>query len=173
MEDGRGRVQLQAGVQSLNSKKDRNKAPQIPATKAGVPVVKSVSIAQSQVMSQQFQGPVPHPALLKAYGEVDISYPERIFAMAEKAAEHQQEIERSAMKQQEWDHAKIFSIQGRAQWFAATLAVVFAAVGVWFAILGHPGAGATIISSVVVGLAVAYLAGNASAGKKEENGKTK
>lgn len=77
------------------------------------------------------------------------------------------------MRQQEADHTTIFNIQGRAQWFAAGLAVVFAAVGVWFAILGFPGAGATIISSVVVGLAMVYLAGNYLAEKKDENGKSK
>jgi uncharacterized membrane protein len=88
--------------------------------------------------------------------------------MAEKAAEHQREVERLAMEQQKTDHAKIFGIQTRAQWFAACLAALFAAVGIAFAVMGYPGSGATIISSVVVGLATVYLVG-----RKDENGKAK
>jgi len=49
----------------------------------------------SQIVAQQFQGPLPPPALLKQYEENFPGAAERIFKMAEKQAEHRQTLEKN------------------------------------------------------------------------------
>lgn len=79
--------------------------------------------------------------------------------MAEEAAQHQQAMEREAMRQQDDEFKGDRGMKRRGQWFAAVLAVVFALVGAWMGYLGHPASGATIITGTVVSLATIYLLG--------------
>ena len=44
-----------------------------------------------------FQGPIPPPAILNQYGEVDRTLPNRIVAMAENQSSHRQYIEKWAV----------------------------------------------------------------------------
>jgi uncharacterized membrane protein len=48
-------------------------------------VVKRADSPQAVIESEAlFSGPIPPPAVLKGYGEIDPRYPERIFKMAEE-----------------------------------------------------------------------------------------
>jgi uncharacterized membrane protein len=40
-------------------------------------------VLQALRTSERYQGPIPHPDILKKFGEVDSSYPERIMKMTE------------------------------------------------------------------------------------------
>jgi uncharacterized membrane protein len=115
-----------------------------------------------QVLNANWEGPMPPPAALRGFGEIDPSFPERMMRMAEQAAEHQRSMEKEAMKQQGADLDGARSSKRRGQWFAAGLAVFFGLVGAWVCYLGHPGSGATIIGSTVVSLAAVYLVGRAA-----------
>jgi uncharacterized membrane protein len=80
--------------------------------------------------------------------------------MAEEAAQHQQGMEREAMRQQDEVLKGERALKSRGQWFAAALALVFALVGGWMGYLGHPRSGASIILGTVVSLAAIYLIGS-------------
>ncbi len=113
----------------------------------------------SKVQSVQWQGPVPPPQALEAFGNIDPSFPERMMRMAEQAAEHQRAMEADAMEQQKEELKGARESKQRGQWFAAGLALFFGLVGGFVCYLGHPTAGATIITGTVVSLAAVYLIG--------------
>lgn len=46
-----------------------------------------ISVGEIQARYVAFGGPIPPPVLLKGYGEIDPSFPERIMAMAERSLE--------------------------------------------------------------------------------------
>ncbi len=121
---------------------------------------------QQQEASATWFGPLPPPGALKVFGEIDSTFPDRIMKMAEDAAEHQRSMERLAMAQQEADRVQLYRIKARAQWFAGSLAIFFGLVGGWMAYLGHSTASATVIGSVVVGLASVFLLGRRSEAEK-------
>lgn len=126
----------------------------------GRPIITGTPV--TQIAAQQWQGPLPPPGSLQAFGTIDPSFPDRIVRMAEEAAHHQQTMEREAMRQQDNVLKGDRELKGRGQWFAAALALVFALVGAWLGYLGHPGSGATVITGTVVSLAAIYLVGRQS-----------
>ncbi len=66
---------------------------------------------QGAFVAQQefYSGPIPHPAIMSQYKELDPSFPDRILTMAEKQAESRQYVERTNANQ------KVYAL------FAATL----------------------------------------------------
>lgn len=50
-----------------------------------------------------YSGPLPPAVELEAYRRIDATFPERIVAMAESYAAHQQDLERQAMSQERSD----------------------------------------------------------------------
>lgn len=59
----------------------------------------SFSIQQMEQMEQMFAGPLPHPDILKGYGNIDSSFPDRILKLAEKDQEHSISMEEYAIKE--------------------------------------------------------------------------
>ena len=47
--------------------------------------------------SEQFTGPIPHPAHMQQYKEIDPSFPDRILKMAESNLKHTQSIAKTTM----------------------------------------------------------------------------
>lgn len=121
----------------------------------------------NRIQSVQWQGPVPPPQALEAFGKIDASFPERIMRMAELASDHGRAMESEAMRQQKDELEGARESKRRGQWFAAVLAMFFGLVGGFVCFLGHPASGATIITGTVVSLAAVYLIGKAST---SENG---
>lgn len=143
----------------------RKGKPATPATRQQIVSGTPLGVLPRQTTTATWQGPVPPPQSLAGFGEIDQSFPERIVKMAESAAQHQRDMEREAMRQQ-GEGIKIDSdIRRRGQNFAAGLAVFFGLVGGWGIYLGHPTAGATIISGTVVGLATAFIIGRTTNSK--------
>lgn len=66
---------------------------------------------------EEYCAPIPHPSIMKKYGEISPSYPERIFLDFERNSEF--------ARQQEHDelHAKIADVK-RSQWMAFVIAVL-------------------------------------------------
>lgn len=128
------------------------------------PIVGATPAGQIQA-SLTWQGPVPHPQALKAFGDIDASFPKRLVKMAEDAAAHQRAMEMEAMSQQKDSLKGERGFRERGQWFACGLAAFFGFLGGWFAFLGHPAAGASVILGTVVSLAVVFVLG-----RRPENG---
>ena len=148
------------------SSKRRKNIPAIPDTRQPVTKGTPLSVAIRQASSEHWQGPLPPPKSLKDFGEIDLSFPERIVRMAEAAAQHQRDMEAEAMRQQGEGIRADSTIKQRGQVFAAGLAVFFGLVGAWIAYLGHPGVAATIIGTTVVGLATVFVVGRSMNGDK-------
>jgi uncharacterized membrane protein len=123
------------------------------------PVSHPLARPLAEMVTARWVGPLPPPDLLQAYGGIDPSFPERIFRMAETDARHCLDLEVEAMRDQRETLRSIDRFKARGQGCAAGLAVVFAIVGAWMGYLGHPGAGATIITGTVVGLATVFVLG--------------
>lgn len=56
--------------------------------------------ASLQVYGEYYAGPIPHPQILRQYGEIIPDGPNRILVMAEKQAEHRREQERQNAEHQ-------------------------------------------------------------------------
>ncbi|MBQ7515305.1 MAG: DUF2335 domain-containing protein [Schwartzia sp.] len=80
---------------------ERDKAEQAPATS----IVKGVQV------TNQYVGPLPHPAIMQGFGEINPSFPERIMAEFEKNSEHTRQQEKAALDAQIQETA-------RGQWMA-------------------------------------------------------
>ena len=53
----------------------------------------AVEVALLQRELNIFQGPLPHPDVLKGYAEVDPSFPDRVIGLTENQSQHRQNIE--------------------------------------------------------------------------------
>lgn len=56
-----------------------------------------------QQASLTYSAPLPPPAILKGYGDIDPSFPERVFSDFEKNSQHVRDQERTALKMQARD----------------------------------------------------------------------
>lgn len=110
-------------------------------------------------MRHEFSGPLPAPTILAQYGEVQSDFPERILRMAEKQAEHRQQLERSVINA---DIRRAYL--GVVCAFLITLAVTVA--GFYLILTGHSVAGTIFAGLGVVSLAGTFIYGTQS--RKEE-----
>lgn len=93
-----------------------------------------------------YSGPLPHPAVMKGYKDIDPSMPERIMQQFEHDAEHVREQETAALK------ADIADTR-RSQWMAFIIAMAMMAIVVVALVLGN------VTFAGVSGLAfIAYIA---------------
>ena len=60
-------------------------------------IVKIEQLIKTVSLEQSFQGPIPHPEILKGYNKVVPDAAERILKMAEKQASHRQFIEKKVV----------------------------------------------------------------------------
>ncbi|MEM8836077.1 MAG: DUF2335 domain-containing protein [Planctomycetota bacterium] len=113
----------------------------------------------AEVTIAQWRAPLPPPDVLRAFGEVDASFPERILAMTEReqAHRHRSEFELLDAKKQssEREHARL----SRGQVLAFVLALTLIAAGVWLTLGGHAVVGGTIFGTTIVSLVAAFLGG--------------
>lgn len=116
----------------------------------------AVEVALLQREFNIFQGPLPHPDVLKGYAEVDPSFPDRVIALTENQSQHRQNIENKVVD------ANIKS-QTRGSFFAFILGLVII-IGA-FALL-YTGKSVEGMTSLVI--AVGTLAASFIYGKKGE-----
>lgn len=112
--------------------------------------------AELTVTSFQFSGPLPHPSLLKAYDDTFAGCAERIVAMAERQAQHRQDLEKAVVNAN--CHAQLFG-----QCFAFILSLVVICAGAYLLANGKSLQG---FSAII--LAVGSLIGALVFSRKEQ-----
>lgn len=78
----------------MSKRKSKNRLPTKTPT---VPAGQKEQTKVAHLTQQQFSGPVPHPQILQGYDQIIPGAAERILRMAEEDAEHQREIEKTAI----------------------------------------------------------------------------
>ena len=96
-----------------------------------------------------FRGPVPDPAVLLRFAEVDPSFPVRLFELAERAAAHRQGLQRSHMRT-----VAVSTYLGLAGALLSVTAVVI--LGAYLTSQGFGNAAAAMVGTVAVGLVWAF-----------------
>lgn len=91
-----------------------------------------------QASIEAYQGPLPHPDHLERYENIAPGYANRILAMVEKQQSHRIEKENMLM-------SVLKTLSFRGQILAAILSICSLAVGLSFAIIGHPNSGAGLV----------------------------
>ena len=120
---------------------------------------RKLTVAQSQSF---FSGPIPQPLMLKQYEEILPGSAERIFAMAEKEAEHIRLMDAAVLDAQKGDNR-------RGQWLAFGVCTLMAAVGITALILNHPVTASIVCGSTLTGLVAVFITGRTGTNKQDEN----
>ncbi len=87
-------------------------------------------VARESISASWFSGPVPSPAHMKEYAEVDSSFPERFFAMAEKQQTHDHAVEKESMAANIKTVSEYQTLERRGQTFGFILAAAGLVAGV-------------------------------------------
>jgi uncharacterized membrane protein len=104
---------------------------------------------EAVITAQKFEGPIPHPEILRMYGEVVPDAPERILKVFELDSQHTREMQMTALKAET-------ARDIRAQWMA--FIIIIAAIGLTaFAIKYGNSASAIIASLATLFLALRVL----------------
>jgi uncharacterized membrane protein len=112
-------------------------------------------------------GPLPHPALLSGYDQIDSSFPQRIFAMAELQAEHQRTMQSKALEADITDRVAVRRIERRGQLFALIFGCFAISAGTVAAVSGAQWPGGIFGVSGVGAIMIAFIVGR-KADKKPE-----
>lgn len=106
--------------------------------------------------SQQFleyNGPLPHPSILKGFAEIDDSFPDRIIKMAEEHAKTEDETQR-----------KIIQLNARSILLGQIFSFIFGLAGigacVYLAIKGNTAGSIASVIAVIVQSVVAAISNN-------------
>lgn len=109
-----------------------------------------------RIISQsiRYQGPLPPPEMMAAYGAVIDDGPNRLMRLLEKQTDH-----RIAMESQ-LVGAKVGTTK-LGQYFAAGLSVFFGLIALFLGYTGHDWLAGTICVSTITGLAAVFILGKA------------
>lgn len=102
------------------------------------------------MVSQEFSGPLPPPAVLDDYNRVVPSAAEKIIAMAEKEQEHRIKAEQM-MIEGEIKQAK------RGQIMGFIIALLLTATAIYLAVIGLTSLSAIIFSVTLIGVATIFV----------------
>lgn len=97
-----------------------------------------------------FQGPLPHPEILKGYDLIIPGAAERILVMAEKEQTHRIDSDRYIIEEQMTQFK-------RGQMMGFILCLVLIVVAIVFAFLGHVVLATIILSGTIVSLAMIFV----------------
>ena len=118
-----------------------------------------------------FSGPMPPPYLIAEYGNIDPSFPERLFGLTEREAAHRQKMEEKALDADIEDMTAERQYQRRGQAFGFSIGVIATFVGGITALLGSPIAGGFIGCAGVTGLVSVFITGKHYEAKQINNTK--
>lgn len=122
-----------------------------------------VSVAATR--QESYSGPLPHPDILRRYGDIIPTAPERILRMAEKQEDHRHEMEKFVITRE--------SRRSDMGVGAATIiALASIAAGAFIVVYGHTWAGIALPTIDIVGTATVFIYGTASR-RQERMEKTK
>lgn len=113
---------------------------------------------QAFVSILSWQGILPRPHDLRAFGEIDSSFPERIFAHAEREQSHRHEVESRRLDAEVRSLNLYATFRMRGQLIAAILTLVGMVVGTWIVLTGHPQTGGIIFGITVAAILSGFLA---------------
>lgn len=111
-----------------------------------------MNVVQSVLLREHFSGPLPHPRHFREYDDIVPGSAERIIQMAEKAQDHNIDIEKKIIGAQIDDQKR-----GMNYGLAALLVVL--ALGGLFAYLGNNWAAALFLGTSVLGVVGAFITG--------------
>ena len=98
----------------------------------------------------EYNGPLPHPSILKGFGEIDSTFPNRIITMAENHAKTEDETQR-----------KIVQINSRSILLGQIFSFIFGIAGigacVYLAIKGNTAGSVASVVAVIVQSVVAAI----------------
>ena len=117
-------------------------------------------------MVARYSGPVPHAGEMARYKAVDPSFPERFVAMAERQAQHRQQLETMLVTDD-------FKLKRRGQDYALLVTIIGLAVAVLFAWMEHPVVAGIVAGTTVVGVVTAIVTGRAAENKDDAEGDAK
>lgn len=113
---------------------------------------KKTQVTQQQITASQFSGPIPPPSILGDYDQVVPGAAERILIMAEKNADHQREMEKTALNEGV-KATKRGQLYGLIIGLTAFLTVMFTS---W---IGCEKAASIVGGTTVVGLVAVFVIG--------------
>jgi len=111
-----------------------------------------------QVQLMQHIGPIPDPLTLEKYEEIQPGFAERIVAMAEKEQANRHLNDSKVFSNQETQHQRDTNTFRIGQVLALIAIILIIALCVYCAWLGYAKVGGAIACTVIVGVAVAFLA---------------
>jgi uncharacterized membrane protein len=106
-----------------------------------------------------FSGPIPAPEDLARYGQLDPSFPERIFTMAERNQEHRLAMESKILAMESAQNSHVLAWRIRAQWMSFAFSTTAILAGTVLLALGHDLSGLTALIAAVASLVAAGLWG--------------
>ncbi|MDR1950139.1 MAG: DUF2335 domain-containing protein [Spirochaetaceae bacterium] len=118
-----------------------------------MPENNDLRVQPNTLLSRQefFSGPLPPPAELKGYKEIDPGYPERLLKMAES---HADSVDRLRHEEAFLKHREAMSL-GRGQWLSFILGMAGFGLA---AIFGFKGMGTQATASIIAGVAPIIVA---------------
>ena len=122
-------------------------------------------------LSHSSRGPIPSPEVIREYGEVDPSFPERIMKTYEKQTEHRHLLEKQDADDRSKDLISVRNEAQRGQYFALIIGLSGMGAGVYLTSIGHWEAGVTFGGGTIAALCSVFIIGKKTAIKtsKSEN----
>ena len=99
-----------------------------------------------------YQGPLPHPGIIREYESIVEGSADRIINAFEEQRRHRHQIENDVIRNG-------MKIEARGQIFAFILGIVAIAAGAFLTYFEHDTVGGVIFGTTVVGLIVAFVSG--------------
>lgn len=120
--------------------------------------IKSVKISHSSM----FMGPLPSPSSLKGYGEIDPSFPDRIFKLTENDQVHRIELENYAIREN-------MKFNKMGMWFGFIIAILSICIGAFLIYNDKNVAGIAAIFTSLVGVIAVFILNQKNEKKDEDN----
>lgn len=106
---------------------------------------------------QSHEGPLPSPAVLKAYEAICPGAMDRILQLAEREQHYRLECEQQALSANIDDAKAERAAERRGQWQAFALCFASIASGVILALLGQPIPGSLLAGATMLGVAAVFI----------------
>lgn len=110
-------------------------------------------------------GPLPPPDELIKYNQAHPGAADRVIKMAELEQAHRHECDKTALQGELEERKTLIKTSQQGQWLAALVALVLILCGTYTISNSHDWAGATIITTCLVGLVTSFIVGK-NRGKK-------
>ncbi len=133
-------------------------APPVPASEEDVisipdPIENRIEFPQA-ISASLFSGPIPPPALMKEYAEINPEFPKRFFEVAEKQLAHDHAVEKEIIPSNKEIVQTNQNLEKRGQFFGFVLALVGLVGGIIASLFGSP-----VFGGIIGAGGLALLAG--------------